>query len=239
VYFYRFNCSRPPFDNKLVRQAFSMSINRLAITKHILGSGEQATAAFCPPVADYQPVQGFTYDVEKAQKLLQIAGYTPENFPAVEIFFNTSDNNKKIAEAICAQWRENLGVNVSLRNTEWKTFLPMQNNLQYDISRSGWIGDYNDPETFFSIFTSNDGNNRCGFKNNEYDELFAKTQTAISTEERMKIFQRMEVILNREEAPIAPIYYYMSHGLISDKIEGWYPNIQSIHPVKFIRKNAK
>jgi oligopeptide transport system substrate-binding protein len=232
TYFYRFNCSRPPFDNKLVRQAFSLSVNRAVIVNKVLGAGEQATSAFCPPIKCYKPAEGLGYNPKKARALLKQSGYAGK-FPEVELFYNTSENQKKIAEAIVEQWRENLGVRVLLRNSEWKTFLADQKSLNYDISRSSWIGDYNDPETFMEVFVSDGGNNRTGWKNAAYDDLFRRSRMT-SGVERNKIFNQMERLLVRDELPIIPIYYYINRGFISERVEGWHENSLDIHPLKYI-----
>ncbi len=231
-YFYRFNCSRPPFDNKLVRQAFAMSVNRDVIVNKVLGSGEQATSSFCPPIKSYKPAEGLNYNPKKARELLKESGFA-DNLPEVELFYNTSENHKKIAEAIVEQWRENLGVKVLLRNSEWKTFLADQKSLNYDISRSSWIGDYNDPETFLELFVSESGNNRTGWKSQKYDELFAKSRIQ-SGVERENTLKEMEAMLVADELPIIPIYYYINRGFISERIKGWHENILDIHPLKNI-----
>lgn len=232
TYFYRFNCSRPPFNNKLVRQAFSISVNRQMIVNKVLGSGEQETTSFCPPIKNYKPSAGLEYNPKKARELLKQSGLA-DNFPEIELFYNTSENHKKIAEAIVEQWRENLGVKVLLRNSEWKTFLADQKSLNYDISRSSWIGDYNDPENFLEVFTSEGGNNRTGWKNKKYDELFRKSRMT-SGEERNKLLDEMETLLVADELPIIPIYYYINRGFISGRVEGWHENILDIHPLRYI-----
>ncbi len=235
TYFYRFNCSRPPFDDARVRKAFAMATNRSSIAEKTMEGTKQASTSFCPPMTNYQPAKGLEYNPEKARLLLAEAGFgTAKPFPAVELFYNTSENHKKIAEAIVEQWRNNLKIDVSLRNSEWKTFLADQKKLNYDISRSSWIGDYNDPETFLEIFTSESGNNRTGWKSSAYDTLFQQTRKTAG-DERMKLFTEMENILVQQELPVIPIFVETSHGFISERIDGWYENIMNMHPLKYIR----
>jgi len=68
-------------------------------------------------------------------------------------------------------WRDELGIQMDLRQVEWAAYLNAQSQLDYDLSRSGWVADYNDANTFLGLFTSDDGNNRTGWKNAQYDDL--------------------------------------------------------------------
>ena len=134
-YFYRFNVTKPPLDDVRVRKALSMSIDRTVITRQILKGGEQPANFYCPPVAGYQHVEGLPYDIEQAKQYLKEAGYGDggQKFPKLELLYNTQEVHKKIAEMITESWREALGVEVKLRNTEWKVFLSEIDQLNYDI----------------------------------------------------------------------------------------------------------
>ena len=83
----------------------------------------------------------------------------PARFPVgdVEILYNTSESNRQVAEFVQAQWKQNLGITVPLRNMEFRTFLVARANLEYKgFARAGWIGDYMDPFTFLDIFSTPD-----------------------------------------------------------------------------------
>lgn len=235
-YFYRFNTQHVALKDKRVRKALSISIDRDIITKKILQSGEESAQYFCPPVGDYQHVQGIDYNPELARKLLQEAGYGPKGkaFPILEILYNTRDSHKKIAESIAEQWKKELNINIKLRNTEWKIFLKEMDQLQFDICRSSWIGDYGDPSTFFDLFQSKGGNNRTGWSHKEYDDLLIQSQKELDSKKRLKLFKLMERILVEDEFPIMPLYIYVNKGLLSEQVNGWYENIRDTHPLKYI-----
>ena len=237
TYFYRFNVTKPPFDDVRVRKAFSMAIDRKVITDHILKGGQQPATWFCPPVGGYKPVNGLAYDKEAAKKLLRNAGYSTDGskaFPTVEILYNTSESHKIVAEAIAQQWKTNLGVKVALRNTEWKVLLNDMDTLSYQIIRSSWIGDYGDPNTFFDMFTTEGGNNRTGWSNPRYDDLLNQTSLERDNEKRLKLFREMERILVELEFPILPLYIYVNQGLLAETVQGWHENIRDHHPLKYI-----
>jgi oligopeptide transport system substrate-binding protein len=234
TYFYRFNVTRKPFDDPRVRRAFSLATNRGNITEMLKG-GQRPVASYCPPVAGFQPANGLSYDVQAAQKLLAEAGYPKaQGLEPIEIVYNTNEGHKQVAEAIAQQWRNNLGVNVVTRNMEWKVFLSDMKALNYTIARSSWIGDYSDPSTFYECFSGKSGNNRTGWVNPTYDALLAGTRTEQDTGKRMALFAKLEKILVEEECPIMPIYRYVDQGMLSESVLGWYSNIRSVHPLKFV-----
>ena len=92
------------------------------------------------------------------------AGYSDSNpFPKLEILFNTSEDHKKIALVIQQMWQKYLGINVELVNQDWKVYLSREMNGDFQVSRAGWIGDYEDPNTFLDLMRPNRGNNKTGW----------------------------------------------------------------------------
>jgi oligopeptide transport system substrate-binding protein len=235
VYFYRFNVTAPPLDQKTIRQALSMSIDRSAITRDVLGGGELPASFFCPPVAGYQPIKGLSFNPDLANKLLDGAGYQDRSrFPELEIFFNTSEAHKKVAETLSAQWQENLGIRTVLRNSEWKVFLGEMSRLNFQLCRSSWIGDYGDPNTFFDLFMGDSGNNRTGWSNQQYDLWLKQSQSAMPTSQRYELFNKMESLLVEQDCAIMPIYIYVNKGMLSPKVGGWYENVRDLHPLRHL-----
>ena len=88
---------------------------------------------------------------------------------------------------------------------------------KFDISRSAWIGDYTDPNTFLDMFVTNGGNNNTGWTNKSYDDLIAKAASETDPAKRFELFKRAEKIL-LEELPVAPIYTYTNKKLVSEKV---------------------
>ena len=237
-YFYRFNCTRPPFDNPTVRKALSLAVDRSVITDHILKGGQIPATWFCPTGTGdpgYQPVSGLAHDVTAARAALAEAGYPDgKGLGPIELLYNNSESHKMVAENIAQQWNQALGIQVSLRNLEWQVYLRSMNALDYQVMRSGWIGDYNDPNTFFDMFVTDGGNNRTGWSNARYDELVRLAATERDPAARLGHFQEMERLLIEEEFPIMPIYIYVNQGLISEKVQGWHENVRDYHPLKYI-----
>ena len=215
TYYYRFNTTEKPFNNAKVRKALSMAIDRESIVNDVTQGGQiPAYALVCPQVVDgdgdFRENGGdyFEENIEEAKALLA-EGLAEEGMDTLDftILYNTSESHKKIAEAIQQMWNENLGVNVTLENTEMKVKLDRESKLDYQVSRSGWVGDYIDPNTFLDLFTSWSSQNDTGWTSAAYDELIQKASSEIDKAARMDYLHQAEELL-MEEMPIMPIYYY-------------------------------
>jgi oligopeptide transport system substrate-binding protein len=233
--FYRINCTRPPFNNKLVRQAIVLAINKQQITEGVTRGGEVISRSLVPPgLTGYESAQCPEYNPEKARQLLAEAGYPGgKGIPKVEILYNTDELNQSIVEVIQAQLKENLGIDVSLQNMEWNSWLSASANMKYDLCRGGWIGDYLDPNTFLDMFVTDGGNNQTGWSNPRYDKLIEAAQAEHDPLRRMKYFHDAEVIL-MDELPIIPIYFRVSRNMIRPYVHGFYPNLLDWHPLDTI-----
>ncbi len=225
TYYFRFNVTEPPLDDPKVRRAFAMAIDREAIVENITRADEEPAPNLTPPAAGYEARTGIPYDVEKARELLAEAGYpNGEGLPAVELLYNTSENHRMIAEALQNMWRENINARVSLVNQDWAVYLSSMHNLDYQIARSGWIGDVLDPINFLECFVSGGGNNRTGYSSEEYDALIQAARREPDEERRLEILQDAEAVL-MEDAPIAPLYFYTRKNLRHPDLRGFTPNV--------------
>lgn len=236
TYYYRFNVTRPPLDDVRVRRALSMAIDREALVSQILRGGEQPAWSMVPPIEGfYDPPIGIEFNVEKARELLAEAGFpNGEGFPSKAILINTSEAHRVIAEAIQAMWQRHLGIRVGITNQDWQVYLASRSNLQYDISRSGWIAAYLDPAPFLDRWITGHGMNQTGWSNAEFDALIDETTREGDAERRLDIFRQAENLL-LEEAPIAPIYVYTRIFLLDPRLRGWYPKLIDRRPMKHLR----
>lgn len=235
AYFYRFNTSKPPFDDPRVRRAFALAIDRDAIVTNVTRGGQKPSYSVVPPgILGYVSDSRLAGTLEDARRLLAEAGYPGgKGFPHVELLYNTSENHRAIAEAIQQMWKQNLGVDVGLTNQEWKVYLDSQDNLAYDISRSGWIADYVDPHVFLDMWKTRGGNNDTGWSNARYDELLEQSLDAADTAGRYDIYRQMEGILV-DELPILPIYFYTRVNLQDPMVKGYHSTILDNHPWKHV-----
>jgi oligopeptide transport system substrate-binding protein len=235
TYFYRINVTRPPGDNKLVRQALNLALNKREICQAITRGGEVPARSLVPPIAGYEAPLCDDYDVGRARELLAEAGYPGgRGMPPVEIMFNTAESHRTIAEKIQSDWKTNLGIDVELKQQEWGVYLASVRALDYWIVRAGWIADYADPNTFLDMFVTGGENNQTGWANEQYDELIARAAEQVDLVERAKTLAAAEAIL-MDELPIIPIYFYVSTNLVRPYVKNFYANAQDIHPLPTLR----
>ena len=235
TYFYRVNVTKPPFDDPRVRKALALTIDREAICEKITKAGQKPASGLVPPgMLGYTGASFGSVNIAEAKELLAEAGFGPEGreFPTIEIHYNTLEAHRDIAEVVAESWRRNLGIQTKLANQEWKVYLDTQSNLEYDVSRSAWIGDYPDPNTFLDMFVTGGENNKTGWGNDEYDLLVARAAIEFDPAERMELLRRAEDIL-MDELPILPIYFYVTQNLVDPRLGGFYDNVQDEHFPKF------
>jgi oligopeptide transport system substrate-binding protein len=232
VEFYRINCTKPPLDNPLVRKALALAVDRRQIVEGVTRGGELPAESVVPPgLPGYQSPKGPEFNLELARKLLAEAGYPDgKGLPKIEVLYNTKDENQSIAELIQSQWKQNLGIDVGLVNMEWNAYLAAQQNLQYQISRAGWIGDYLDPNTFLDMWTSGNPNNQTGWSNKRYDELISQAAAQVDPVKRMETLREAEAIF-LDELPVVPIYFRVTTNLVRPYVKGWYNNLLDTHPL--------
>lgn len=192
-----------------------MAIDRKSIVENVTQGGQRPAFGFVPPGIpdvkdDFQENSGdyFSENVEEAKKLLA-EGLKEEGIDKLSftIVYNTSEGHKRIAEAIQEMWRKNLGAEVTLENMEFQVLIDRQHNLDYDVARLGWIGDYIDPMTFLDIFTSWSQQNNTGWTSAEYDKCIKEAQSTLDQKVRMKNMHDAEKIF-MEAMPVMPIYFY-------------------------------
>ena len=235
TYYYWFNVSesgQPALKDVRVRQALSYAVNRTVITENILQAGQVdaytftpgATAGFEVPEVEFGALSQDERNA-KAKELLAEAGFNADNPLSIEILYNTSEAHKKIAIAVTQMWKQNFGasINSTLANMEWKTFLETKRNQNFDVTRSGWCGDYNEASTFLDLMNTVSGSNEGKYSNAEVDALLADAKTSDNPAAN---YTRIEEII-ANEMPIIPVYHYAGVFMLKETLKGWpYGNVE-------------
>jgi len=235
TYFYRLNTTNPYLSDVKVRKALAYSIDRKLLVEKVTKCGQIPAYSFTPPGSNgYEPTTSIPFDPGLAKQLLIEAGFNSENkFPKLEILFNTNEDHRKIALAIQQMWQQNLGIEVELVNQDWKVYLSREMVGDFQVSRAGWIGDYEDPNTFLDLMRPNRGNNKTGWEDASYDSLMAKANSTNNQTERYELLDEAEKILI-ENMPIIPLYTYVRSYQLSPDVKGYNPHILDHHHPKFI-----
>ncbi len=236
TYYYTINTTKAPLDDARVRKAISYAIDRQTLVDTITKAGQIACWGIVPFMDGYDGLGDAKYDPEYAQQLLAEAGYpNGVGFPTLNLLYNTDDAHKAIAEYVQQQLKQNLNINIVLENQEWATYLANRNAGNFDIARAGWVGDYQDPNTFLDMFVTGAGMNGGKYSNDVYDTLINEAARMEAGPERFEVLLTAEDILINEDQAIIPFYYYVSQNLIDlNKWGGWHTNTMDYHPPKNI-----
>lgn len=239
-YFIRFNASRAPFSDGRIRRALSLVVDKQELVDKITRAGETPASSFVPPGTGhgYMPPAGASRNPEQARKLLSEAGFpSGKGFPVIHYLYKgDSDLDRDIAVELQSVFQKELGIQMLLKPQEWTVYLAAQSALDYDLCRSSWVADYNDPNTFLNMFVTGDGNNRTGWSNASYDGLIARAAREPDQARRFSLFQEAESILLSQEAAICPLYVYVGIQFYDgDRLDGIRPNLLDEHPLRFMR----
>lgn len=240
---YVFNTRKGPTADARVRHALSMSIDRDSLARFRQTVKPTTSSVPLGMFDGYPSPKGDNFDPERAKALLAEAGYrdaagryAPSTFPTseVEITYNTSESNRSTAEFLQAQWKQNLGITVPLRNSEFRTFLQTRSRLEYrGLARSGWIGDYMDPFTFLSLYVVDGGDNGSGWTDARFVTLLGDANRQHDPLERYRMLAQAEQIL-LDAQPTLPLFNNASNFVKKPFVKGLYANPVTMHAWKYV-----
>ena len=239
------NTTKPPLDNPKVRKAFNLSIDKEAYAnwRRIV----KPLTAFTPAgmFPGYPQPKGEAFNAAEARRLLGEAGYpvtqnkdgsfSCPSFPVdqVEFTYNTQSANRSVVEWMQAQWKQNLGVTIGLRNMEWKTFLAAKENLEFKgFMRGAWGADYMDPFTFLSLFYTA-GESGTGWQDPKYVAMLDEANRTLDHQKRYELLAKAEAYL-LDNQPIIPLDTPSVNWMKKPYVKGMYPNPGSLYPWKYV-----
>lgn len=235
TYYISLNLEKAPFDNKLVREALSLAIDREYVANtlmqgtyspagNIVGPGWKDTdgSEFHDKSnggSEYIDSSDYDANLQKAKDLLKEAGYPDgKGIPKIDYLINDSGYHKVVGEYLQKAWGE-LGIDVTVDVVEWASFTPMRRNGDFMAARNGWVGDYTDPSNILELFTTDNGNNDGKYSNPEFDAVIEKSRTTTDAAERSAVLHEAEDII-MEDAGCIPVAYYNDFYLMSSKVTG-------------------
>jgi oligopeptide transport system substrate-binding protein len=116
-------------------------------------------------------------------------------------------------------WREVLGIKIGLENVDFQTKLKREQSGDYQVSRSGWMGDFMDPITFLGLWWSECAFNDVKYNNPEYDALIKEAKSTNDQNVRMAAMKKAEAILMKD-MPVIPIYFYTQPFTVKSNVSG-------------------
>jgi ABC-type oligopeptide transport system substrate-binding subunit len=239
------NTTKPPLDNPKVRKAFNLSIDKEAYAnwRQII----KPLTTFMPEgmFPGYPQPKGPGFNPAEARRLLGDAGYpviqnsdgtySCPKFPLdqVEFIYNSQSANKSVAEWMQAQWKQNLGVTVPLRNMEWKTFLETRAKLEYKgFARGAYGADYMDPYTFLSVFVTAEESG-TGWLDPKYIAMVDEANRTLDQKKRYELLAKAEAYM-LDNQPVIPLDTPSVNWMKKPYVKGMYPNPGSLYAWKYV-----
>ena len=224
------NPNMPPFDDRNVRQALNYAIDKETIARVLHQDLSIPAQGILPPgIPGYNPnLQGYEFNPAKAMQLLQESKYGAnlDDLPRITLTLPGSFGAtvSPSYDAILRMWKEHLGIEVELVQTEWATFLQDLRRLRFQMFGGlAWIADYPDPENFLDVlFHSQSSDNHMGYASQELDRLLEQARTELDQEARFNLYHRAEEIILRD-APWIPLWHGdEGYVLVKPNVQNYY-----------------
>ncbi|MGB5345856.1 MAG: peptide ABC transporter substrate-binding protein [Woeseia sp.] len=237
TYFYGFNLRKEKLASNLaLRKALSMAIDREVITEKVLARGEQPAYSWVPPgVYNYEPARFSYADLPRAERhalakrYYREAGYGDDKPLAIEIRYNTAETHERIALAVQAMWRDVLGFEARLINEEFRVLVAnIREGSETEVFRLTWNGDYNDANSFLSMFESDNPSNLTTYSNPSFDALMKSAAQQTEPLRRRLFLEEAEHVM-LDDHSVIPLYYHVSKHLVSPRVSGWQDNVLDFH----------
>jgi ABC-type oligopeptide transport system substrate-binding subunit len=219
------NVRKPPFDDPKVRQAFAMAVDRQKITEVVYKKMVQPATSILPPgMPGYSESASVTkYDPAQAKQLLQQSKYAGKLPDITWTTAGASGGTASDIQAITGMLKDNLGVNISIQQTDWATFIGQLNDPAtnpYQIFDIAWIADYADPQDFIDIlFRTGSTQNWAAYSNPEVDKIIDQAGLEKDTATRFKLYQQAEQMILADN-PVIPLAYSKNYWLTKSYVKG-------------------
>lgn len=238
-----FNTTVEPLNDVRVRNALSMAIDTAFIAEEILRDGSLPACAFVPPGVNDYPGTAETpwcdMPIEErraeARRLLEEAGFGPDNPLELNYTFRATGDNPRIAPVLQRDWAEIADwVRIEIGQVETQIHYSNLRAGDYEIGDGAWIGDYNDAYNFlFLAETDSVPMNYSRWSNPQYDALVEQANRTLDPAERAALLSEAEQLMLAESA-YGPVTFYVNKALVNPAVTGWEDNIVHIHRTRYL-----
>lgn len=234
--FYNIQTKKPPLDDPRIRKALAYAIDRDVISKKIYGRGERSAYSLVPEARLPKYAREFPWAEwsqskreSTARRLYAEAGFSTDSPLKVTLMHTDKELSRREAIATAAMWTRILGIDVTLVQHEWKTFIDKQIEGNFDVAIFGWWADYYDPSSILRPLRSTDSSNYGRYSNSSFDRSIAQALREPEKRKRLGLYAEAESILSHD-MPVIPIFHYTASRLVKPHVGG-YRN----HPLDTIR----
>jgi oligopeptide transport system substrate-binding protein len=231
VYGYKLNTRKPPFNDKRVRQALALGLDRQALVTvnrvaKLLGQ-IVASSVNSPKMAGFLPRQpswakgSLQQRQQLACQYLREAGYSSKRPLRFSLLYNLAPLHERWAIAVSAQWKACFGsmVDITLEGEEWRVFLKSSHSERYQAARFFWTSAYPHPTALLNLFYSPGNRSATFWHSPDFDRWMDKALHSLDEAERRHCYQQAELIL-AEEAPVIPLYHSDRVRLVKPYVGG-------------------
>ena len=239
TFYYGFQHQSNIFDKKEVRLAFNYAIDREKIVNYTLqGEGVPGIYGIVPPCFksyDNKALKGYSFDVDKAKKLMATAGYPDgKGFPKLTLQINSGggDRNIQTAEVIQKMLKENLNIDVEINVMPFAEHLESLETGKAQFWRTGWSADYPDPETFLTLLygkhvpeklSDKSYLNAVRYKSVRFDSIFSAAMQEVDDKKRFDLYRQADQ-QQIDDGAIMPIFYNEFYRLVQTNVKNFPAN---------------
>lgn len=236
TYYLSMNLNKAPFNNKNVRKALSLAIDRDYVANTVMqGTYSPAYNYVGTGVDDVDPgkflenskaanggkpyiSEDYKANLEEAKKALAEAGY-PEGkgFPTITYSTNDAGYHKALAEYLQQVYKD-LGITMNIDIVDWSSFTPKRRAGEYEMARNGWVMDYNDASNMIELFVSSNGNNDGKYNNPAFDKAMNDSKVADKAAHFAALHEAEKIVI--EDYGFIPVAYYNDFWLQSTSLKG-------------------
>jgi oligopeptide transport system substrate-binding protein len=246
VFYIGLNVDEPPFDDVKVRQALNYAIDLQGIAENVLdGRVSPATGVIPPGFPSYtENLRSYHFNPDRARELFQESKYADAvasgDFPRITLTIPGSFGAAlpTYLEVMLEQWRQELGIEVDIQQTEWATFLQDVNDREYQMFSLGWIADYPDPENFLDVLLHSDSqSNHTNYHNREVDRLLEEARTERDRARRFEIYNQVEQMILDDAPWVWTWFSGESYALIKPEVSDYFLLQMSIPKYRYVYFN--
>ncbi len=219
VQYLGFNVNQPPFEDKNVRQAFNLALDKRRMVKLLFQDSVPVANGIVPPTMpgyENPDLSDFEYDPQRALELIAESSYGDvSELPEITLYISgEGGGTPQLVEALVDSFKKNLGVEINVEQVPWANFLADLNrpDSPYQMYQLGWIADYPDPQNFLDIlFHSKSSQNYGQYSNPAVDKLLDGARGEQDTPKRLALYRQAEQLI-LEDAAWIPLYFELKTG---------------------------
>ena len=216
------NVKKPPLDDRRVRQAIALAMDRTAM-HGLWPEGKVLSQGILPPgLPGYSPEpRTYAHDPDAARRLLASAGYGPSHpLPVMTLWKSTANQSVRQVDTVMVKSLEEAGIRVKLKYVSWTELDSVITGRHGQLFGLAWVADIPDPDTFLrSLFYSSSGTNYFRYADRAVDSLLDVAQRTANPDVRMSAYRSVEARVVAA-APLVPLFHSSTFVGLREEVSG-------------------